>query len=107
MSHDDADGSGSETDVTHRDDVTRTGTDTSVEMAGGPGVSDPGLDPRNRSFGWRGWVLVVAIVASFVVVPTVIVLRPPGLPYWFSMLILPILPGVVLGVVAVWAAIRS
>ena len=69
--------------------------------ADGPGAADDG-------FGRRGWLLVAAVVFGFLVVPGIIYLRPAtpaeaGLPYLASMLVLPLLPAVLLGLVAVWS----
>ncbi|WP_255170322.1 hypothetical protein [Natrononativus amylolyticus] len=60
----------------------------------------------DREFGWRGWVLVGAIVLAFVVAPLGILLWPPSLNYWFALLILPLFPAVILALTAVWATTR-
>ena len=95
----------------------------------GPGVggesgdaADPGSDPTtdeqgahpdgvDREFDWRGWTLVAAIVVSFLVVPGVIYLYPHvgsalGLTFWDTYLALPMVPAILLGVLAVWATTR-
>lgn len=73
----------------------------------GDWVEDP-VHPaaREREFGWRGWVLVGAIVLAFVVAPVLIVWRPPALPYRVTLLVLPLFPAVLLAAVAVWATTR-
>ena len=65
----------------------------------------------DREFDWRGWVLVGAIVVSFLVIPTIIVLYPHvgtmfGLSFWDAYLVLPMIPAVVLAAIAVWATTR-
>ncbi len=71
----------------------------STEMAG------------DRTFGWRGWVLVGAIAVSFVIIPGILYLYPhvgprTGLSFWATYLILPLIPAVFLGLLAVWATTR-
>ncbi len=74
--------------------------------AGSPGAS--AAAPGAEGFGSRGWVLVGVLVGCLLVVPGIIYLRPAilsavGIPYIASLLVLPLLPAVVLGVTAVWA----
>jgi cytochrome b subunit of formate dehydrogenase len=59
-------------------------------------------------FGVRGWVLVAVLVVCLLIVPGVIYVRPGilsavGIPYIASLLVLPLLPAVVLGLTAVWS----
>ena len=63
--------------------------------------------PDAESFGWRGWTLLGVVAFSFVVAPIVIVWNPPVIPYWVALVAVPMLPGILLGVTAVWAAIRG
>lgn len=61
----------------------------------------------NRSFGWQGWLLVVAIILAMLVIPLIIFVRPPtDLSYRFAFLILPLGPALILGILAVWVATR-
>lgn len=68
-----------------------------------------------ESLGWRGWVLVAAVVVSFLVVPWTIVLLPRAQGFLASLglglrdayLVLPMVPAVVLAVLSVWAAVAS
>jgi hypothetical protein len=58
--------------------------------------------------GRRGWLLVAAVVASVLVVPGVVYLFPAapaeaGVPFLAAMLVLPLVPAVLLGIVAVWS----
>lgn len=63
-------------------------------------------EAADRQFDWRGWVLVAAIVVAFVVAPVSILLWPPGYNYFVALLILPLVPALLLAVVAVWATTR-
>ncbi|MCU4925388.1 hypothetical protein OB905_05215 [Halobacteria archaeon AArc-dxtr1] len=64
-------------------------------------------DAVERTFDWRGWVLVCAIVLAFVIAPLVILLIPPGVEgYRFALLIVPLVPAVLLALTAVWATTR-
>ena len=61
-----------------------------------------------QSFGWRGWVLVIAIILGFVIIPAIITLYPPTwVSFRFAFLILPLIPAVLLGVLAVWVTTRG
>jgi len=70
--------------------------------------------PRER-FDWRGWVLVGVVVLSFLVVPGAILLLPQaqgvveslGLTLRGAYLALPMIPALLLGATAVWAAVRA
>jgi hypothetical protein len=90
---------------------------SATERSGRDG-DDAGTDPMtvhpddlDRSFDWRGWTLVAAVVVAFVVVPGFIYLYPRmpsavGLTFWDTYLVLPMIPAVVLGLLAVWATTR-
>lgn len=59
-------------------------------------------------FGQQGWLLVAGVVGCFLVIPGVIYLRPAvpaaaGLPFFATFLVLPLIPAVILGAVAVWS----
>ncbi len=65
----------------------------------------------NREFDYRGWTLVVALLISLVAIPAVIYLYPRvgpsfGLTFYDTYLALPMVPAVVLGILAVWATTR-
>lgn len=60
----------------------------------------------DRSWSWRGDVLLVGIFLALVVVPIVIYLQPPALEWRVRLLILPMIPGLVLAAAAVWATTR-
>lgn len=72
--------------------------------------------PGDGEFGWRGWVLVGVLILSFVVIPWTLIylpaareslLEPLGLTLRDAYLALPMVPAILLAVVAVWAAVRS
>lgn len=64
--------------------------------------------PAPAGFGSRGWVLVGVLVVCTLVIPGIIYVRPGilsavGIPYIASLLVLPLVPAVALGLTAVWA----
>lgn len=84
------------------------------------GMSDDSTDDSpvahpeevDRTFDWRGWVLVGGIFFAFLVIPGLIYLYPRapsnvGLSFWDTYLVLPLLPAVLLGLLAVWATTRT
>lgn len=100
--------------------------------AGGQRASDGGVDPeptadRERETGrpeqvasaeeidWRGWLLVGLVFVCFLVIPAMVLYLPQaqgvlgslGLSLRQAYLALPMIPAIVLGVVAVWAALRT
>jgi hypothetical protein len=80
--------------------VVRPGEDTA--RGGDPSPDD------DTDLGWVGWVLVVAVVLAVLVIPGVIYLWPAGgsvlgAHYRTAMLVLPMAPAVLLGIVAVWS----
>jgi hypothetical protein len=90
-----------------------------ADEVGGPaagGDTAPGDIPRGdaREFDWRGWTLVVAILFAFVVIPVALYFLPRaqgfvaslGLSLRDAFLVLPLLPAIVLGALAVWATTR-
>lgn len=72
-----------------------------------PGVG-PDADPDEEALGRKGWVLVAAVVVAVLVVPLWIYLWPAaggvlGAHYRTAMLVLPLFPALLLGLVAVWS----
>jgi hypothetical protein len=73
--------------------------------------SSPGDEPADgrgtdvEGLGRQGWVLVVAVLLAVLIVPLMVYLRPGvgGRHYRTAMLVLPMLPAVLLGLVAVWS----
>ena len=59
-------------------------------------------------FDWRGWLLVGAVILSFLVIPALITLQPVRAGgFRTTYLVLPLIPAFVLGATAVWVAVRS
>jgi hypothetical protein len=71
-------------------------------------------DDEGREFGWRGWILVAWILVALVVVPALLFYLPQagaftkslGLGFRDAFLVLPLVPALVLGALAVWATTR-
>jgi hypothetical protein len=71
--------------------------------------------PSREQFDWRGWVLVAVVVLSFLAVPGAILYLPQaqgvveslGLTLRDAYLALPMIPALLLGATAVWAAVRA
>ena len=69
---------------------------------------------EDREFDWRGWVLVGMLFVALVVVPILLYFVPRaqglaasiGLGYRDAFLVLPLVPAVVLALLAVWATTR-
>ena len=60
-----------------------------------------------RTFDWRNWLLVAAIVVAFLVVPIIILFQPFRVnSFVFTYLVLPLVPAFLLGALAVWATTR-
>ncbi|WP_254535408.1 hypothetical protein [Halomarina litorea] len=76
---------------------------------------DAARDTANNEFGARGWGLVAALLVAFVAVPATILYIPYsgdviaslGLTYRDAYLVLPLLPALGLGALAVWVAVGS
>lgn len=99
---DDSDG-----DVTGTDDANEGSRDRVPRNDPSPNRADLTV-PERETFGLRGWVLVGVLVLSFLVVPAVIVFVPPAaLPFEVAFLILPLLPALLLGAIAVWSALAG
>jgi len=92
------------------------GTDPDATPAGPvPGGITSHKPPEQEAFDWRGWLLVGAVVLSFLVVPAFVLFLPElhgvlgraGLSLTQAYLVFPMVPALVLGSLAVWAAVRS
>ncbi len=71
-----------------------------------PGV-EPATDRDEREFDWRGRTLVGTIVFAFLIAPAIILFQPPDmLPFFVAYLVLPLVPAVLLGIVAVLVTAR-
>jgi hypothetical protein len=80
------------------------GATASESAADEPGTGEPTAD----GFGRKGWALTAAIFTCALVIPGVIYLYPYaagwfGLPFFATYLALPLVPAVLLGLVAVWS----
>ena len=64
---------------------------------------------------WRGWLLVGAVVVSFLVIPVLVLFIPQmsgliaslGFSQRQAYLVFPMIPAIVLGLISVWAAITT
>jgi hypothetical protein len=79
--------------------------DTASGSTGGVSVDQ---EPEPEGFGRAGWVLVAAVVVSTLLIPGVIYLFPAvptglGFTFFATYLALPMVPAVLLGLVAVWS----
>lgn len=72
-------------------------------------------DPSEQEFGQRGWILVGMLFIAFVVVPATILYLPQarpviaslGLTFRDAYLVLPLVPALVLGAMAVWVGVGN
>lgn len=88
----------------------RTANDGSRSAVSTSLHDDTNMDgnPRTRKRGERAeWVLIAVVVLALVVVPVIIYVRPPKLPFRVAFLLLPLAPAVLLGVTAVWIAVNG
>ena len=75
----------------------------------------PRQAPQSDEFEWQGWVLVGVVVVSFLVIPASIlyvqqaqwVLEATGLSLRQAFIALPMIPAILLGGTAIWAAVQS
>jgi hypothetical protein len=93
--------------------VESTGSASGPPGDGAAGTGDGHTHPEDadREFDWRGWTLVGAIFVAFLLIPGLIYAYPYvpssfGLTFWDTYLALPMIPAVLLGVLAVWATTR-
>ena len=78
---------------------------------GGDGPRDPTVDaaePAADGFGRKGWALTAVLFTCALVIPGIIYAYPYaagwfGLPFFATYLALPLVPAVLLGLVAVWS----
>ncbi|SIR45667.1 hypothetical protein SAMN05421858_2309 [Haladaptatus litoreus] len=62
---------------------------------------------ESREFGRSGWILVAVMVIAFIIAPLLIYINPPYLPFKFAYIVVPLVPAILLGATAVWAAQRK
>ncbi|WP_336328179.1 hypothetical protein [Halovenus sp. HT40] len=73
-----------------------------------------GVEPAEE-MDWRGWFLVGAVLVCFLVIPVLILFIPQaqsllgslGLTVRQAYLAMPMIPAILLGITAVWAALRT
>ena len=63
---------------------------------------------EGEGFGSQGWILVAGVVVCFLVIPGYIYLNPTapaeiGWTFFATFLVLPFIPAVLLGLLAVWS----
>ena len=77
--------------------------------AADPAASERGTaEPTADGFGRKGWALTAVLFTCVLVIPGIIYLYPYaagwfGLPFFATYLALPLVPAVLLGLVAVWS----
>ena len=89
------------------------GTDEGADAtdSDGDGAGDSTVDadePAADGFGRKGWALTAAIFTCALVIPGIIYVYPYaagwfGLPFFATYLALPLVPALLLGLVAVWS----
>ncbi|WP_049937093.1 hypothetical protein [Haloplanus natans] len=82
--------------------------DDTVTVTTGEAPTDAAADDEEEGLGRVGWVLVAAVVVAVLVVPGMVYLWPAGgavfgATYRSAMLVLPMIPAVILGLIAVWS----
>ena len=65
-------------------------------------------EPEPQGFGRKGWVLTAALIICVLVIPAIIYVYPYaagsfGRTFFVTYLILPLVPAVLLGLIAVWS----
>jgi len=88
------------------DDARRESGEPTRTTTNRPGDEVVHPDAADRSFGRRGDVLLVVLFFALGVAPVVVYFRPPALPWRIRLLLFPLLPSLLLAVVAVWATTR-
>lgn len=78
------------------------------ENAGGVATPTATEEPEADGFGRAGWILTAALLVCVLVIPGVIYVYPYvlgsfGLTFFGTYLVLPLIPAVLLGLVAVWS----
>ncbi|MFW6320965.1 MAG: hypothetical protein ACOC0Z_03885 [Halohasta sp.] len=86
------------------------GTGEPSDAAGGVDrEADPYTgEPEGEGFGRQGWILVAGVIVCFLVIPGAIYLYPTapaqlGWTFFATFLALPLVPAVLLGLLAVWS----
>ena len=101
-------GSDAEVDTANDADVD-TANDAEVDTANELPRNEPYTGkPSAEGFGRSGWILVAGVVLCFLVIPGFIYLNPTapaqiGWTFFATFLVLPLIPAVLLGLLAVWS----
>jgi hypothetical protein len=90
-------------------------TETDAAPAGSNQTGQPETIDTPEELGWEGWLLVGAVVVSFLVVPGIVLFIPEmqsliaalGFSLRQAYLVFPMIPAIVLGLVAVWLTLRT
>lgn len=92
------------------------------ESAVGPATGDvdrqtgrPRYVEAADEIDWRGWVLVTLVLVSFVIIPGLVLFIPQisayigalGFSQRQAYLVFPMIPAIILGLTAVWAAVSA
>ncbi|MFT4946403.1 MAG: hypothetical protein ACI8TL_000638 [Natronomonas sp.] len=96
--------------TTEREARTEPSTQRGTQQTGRP----KGVEPAEK-MDWRGWLLVGAVLVCFLVIPVLILFIPQaqsllsslGLTLRQAYLAMPMIPAILLGITAVWAALRT
>ena len=83
-------------------------SESDVDGDGADWLEDPTHPAEaDRTFDWRGWLLVGVIVIAFVIAPLGILLYPPDAgSYLFALILIPLIPALLLAITAVWVTTR-
>jgi len=107
------DGAGNETDAGADETADGTTDGGYVHVPGTEGDGDPAADsdgdePTADGFGRKGWALTAVLFTCVLVIPGIIYVYPYaagafGLTFFATYLALPLVPALLLGLVAVWS----
>ena len=84
------------------------GSAPTVTTGEAPTDAEAEAEPPEEGLGRSGWVLVAAVVVAVLVIPGMVYLWPAGgrvfgATYRTAMLVLPMIPALILGLIAVWS----
>lgn len=89
--------------------------DPDTVPAGSAQTGKPASVSTPERFDWRGWLVVAVVFVSFLVIPAFVLYLPDA--HWFltavglsrrqAYVVFPMVPAIVLGITAVWAAVRA
>ena len=84
------------------------GPTVTVTTGEAPIDAEAEAEPPEEGLGRSGWILVAAVVVAVLVIPGMVYLWPAGsrvlgATYRTAMLALPMIPALILGLIAVWS----